>query len=607
MWALRRTAIPSRCLVHCGVGQTICLERDILVNNIECIKQQQRKNSVPRGNIIRFHELFDSAKSNDWSRNLSSISEARSSDNLEDTVSNLEICEADESSDNDIFEEVVNETADGVLVPSGPQKESNGQKRKREASNSSPLFEMLMETARKSIHGSLNQWIKEGKPLGKSEVDGAIHDLRRRKIFGKALELIEWLEKTKHIDFTESLYASYVDLIAKVYGIQKAEKYVDQLPEPFKNHFVYNTLLVNCVSTDDVKKSEEIFSKIRKLGPLTSFPCSQLLLLYKRDPKKISEILQLMQKEDVKHTHFTYKILMDIKGRVKDIQGMEDIVSTMNSEGIDVTTGTKAMIAKYFMLAKQNDKAEALLKEIEGDDINENHDVICTLLPLYALLGKADEVSRIWKVCEANPTIEECSAAIEAWGQLGKIENAENLFEYMLKTWKKLSPRFYNTLLKVYADHKLTSKVKDFIKRMSENKCVIGPLTWDLLVKIFAEAGEVEKADSILSKAMQNIPDGLRMKSKPLYTTYIVLLDSYAKRGDVPNAEKIFDKMRRDKYVGVTRMYNTLLKAYIKAKMPAYGIRERMKADNVVLNLPLKRQLEEVDNFAKVKNSCFFE
>nr|UPT49332.1 pentatricopeptide repeat protein AaPPR256 [Agave angustifolia] len=167
----------------------------------------------------------------------------------------------------------------------------------------------------------------------------------------------------------------------------------------------------------------------------------------------------------------------------------------------------------------------------------------------------------------------------------------------MMKTWNKLSPRYYNALLKVYADHKLLSKGKDLAKRMSENGCRIGPLTWDALVKLYVASGEVEKADSILHKAVQ------QNQIRPLYSSYMAVLDQYAKRGDIHNAEKIFHKLRQNGYMGRMRLYQSLLQAYINAKAPAYGFRERLKADNMFPNKAVAAQLQSLDSFKRTQIS----
>lgn len=414
--------------------------------------------------------------------------------------------------------------------------------------------------------------------------------------FLNILQLSEWLESTNHLEeFTEAYYVSRVDLIAKVQGLYKAESYIKQIPESFRNEVVYRTLLANSVITGNVKKTEELFNQMKDLGfPITSFACNQLLLLYKRtDRKKIPDVLLLMEKENIKPSTFTYHILIDVKGQMNDISGMEQIIETMEAEGIEPNSQIQTSLARYYAAAGLKDKAESLLKELEGDDLEKNRWACRLLIPIYATLGRADEVERIWKLCESEPRLDDCVAAIEAWGQLNKVENAETAFDKLLKKVKKPSSKHYTALLKVYANHKMLTKGKDLVNQMIANGCSLGPLTWDALVKLYVGAGEIEKADTILGKAIK------KKMGKPLFSSFMTIMDKYADRGDVHNTEKLFQMMREAGYSSRIRQYQTLLNAYVNSKTPAYGFRDRMKADNLSLNRAMAGQLARMDAFKK--------
>lgn len=234
-----------------------------------------------------------------------------------------------------------------------------------------------------------------------------------------------------------------------------------------------------------------------------------------------------------------------------------------------------------------------ILQEIEGTDLKENRRACSVLLPLYASLESVADVSRVWDICKSNPQGDEYIQAIHAFGKLKKIEEAEAVFDLWSSKSKRLPSKVYATMLKVYAENKMLSKGKDLVKQMAENGCQIGPLTWDSLVKLYVQAGEIEKADSILRRASE------QNRLKPFFDTYMLILDQYAKRGDIHNAEKIFHRMRQDGYVSRLKQYHSLLRAYINAKAPAYGFRERLKADNVFPNKALADQLTQVDAFKR--------
>lgn len=161
-------------------------------------------------------------------------------------------------------------------------------------------------------------------------------------------QLSEWLEKNDQYEFVERDYASWLDLIAKVSGLATAEAYIGKIPESF----YIGTLLANSIRGNSASKAEEVFNQMRDLGfPVTSFACNQLLLLYKWiNTKKIGDVLLLMEKEEVKATLFTYRILIDAQGWCNDLQGIE----------VDIII--HAVMAKHYVAGSKKDKAEALLR-----------------------------------------------------------------------------------------------------------------------------------------------------------------------------------------------------------------------------------------------------
>ncbi|XP_011079070.1 pentatricopeptide repeat-containing protein At1g80270, mitochondrial [Sesamum indicum] len=613
MWALRRTSIhlKNRGLSSGTIGIS-CMKSEIARS---CLENHNAGVVEPQGKLLdeslyltRFYNTSSSySKSYAGARTFSSQADAKSSregdDDLEDAFSELETpldAVQGAASGDEIDDE--SDLSEGEGVADDMQNELGkvgtdtdvGEKRSPKGKAISALTKAILAAPLSSVSKALDKWVEEGNEVTQTEVSLTMLHLRKRRMFVKALQLSEWLESTKHIEFHETYYASRVDLISKVRGIFKAEEYIQKIPESCRGEIVYRTLLANCVSATNVRKSEEVFNKMKSLFPVTCFSCNQLLLLYKRtDKKKIADVLLLMEKENIKPSIFTYQILIDVKGQSNDIGGMEQIVETMKSEGVEPNIQIQASLARHYTAAGLKDKAEAILKEMEGDDITKNRWVCRVLLPIYASLGRDDEVERIWKVCESNPFMEECMAAIGAWGKLKRIEEAEAAFDKMVKKVKRPSSKHFALLLNVYANHKMLAKGKDLVKRLAESSSTVGPLTWDALVKLYVGAGEVEKADSILDKALK------QKRGKPLFNSYFVILDQYAKRGDIHNAEKIFLRMRDAGYVSRVRPYQALLAAYINAKAPAYGFRERMKADSVIPNKAMNDLLDRADAFRK--------
>ncbi|CAM8954527.1 unnamed protein product [Rhodiola kirilowii] len=460
---------------------------------------------------------------------------------------------------------------------------------------SAELFKAIMAAPGLSIESVLDKYVKDGKEINSSEIAVAMQKLRQRRMFARAMLLSKWLERSKIVEFGEREYASRLDFEIKLNGLYKGELYINSIPESFRGEIVYRTLLAGSVSLNDVKKAEQIFNKMRDLGfPLTAFSCNQLLILYvRRGREKIADVLLLMEKENVKPNQLTYKLLIDTKGHSGDIKGMEQILESMKSEGMEPDLVSLSTVAKHYIKGGLKDKALTVLKQMEGADLKDNRPACAFLLPLYASIGEANEVKRIWEVCGPNPWVKEYLSAIEAWGRLKNVDEAERVFEKMMQDSKKNSSIQYTAMLNVYAHNKMLAKGKELVKRMGDNGCVATPYTWDVMVKLYVDSGEVEKADLILQKAIE------KRKFKPTISTYFYIMEHYAKRGDIHNTEKIFHKIRLAGYKSQLRMFQALFQAYINSKTPAYGMKERLKAANLFPNKQIAAQLAQIDAFKK--------
>ncbi|QHN91201.1 hypothetical protein HN51_049620 [Arachis hypogaea] len=253
-----------------------------------------------------------------------------------------------------------------------------------------------------------------------------------------------------------------------------------------------------------------------------------------------------------------------------------------------------AVLVEHYITVGLKEDAKDLLKKMEDEDLQKNPRVGRYLLLSYVKLGDIDEVRRIWELCQVSPRREVCLAAIKSLAELNKIDEAEAAFEFMSKRGLLL-PKNYSLMLKIYANNKMVKKGTDLVMQMADNGIQIGPLTWDDLVKLYIKAGDVEKAETVLQEAI------LLNKEKPYIKSYTAIMELYANTGDIHSIKMIWHKMKEVGYKFSSRQYEILLQAYLIAKLPAHGMRDMMKADNIVLNPVLRRLLVQVDPFHKIE------
>ena len=129
-------------------------------------------------------------------RNFSSLSEKKTindEDALEEGFSDLDsspdskiACEIDQKSDAELSssesgedEGIEDEEALGLAGgASSPKKTSP-----------SPLFKVIVDASPLNINSALDEWVNAGNSLGRTEIYAAVLGLRRRRLFGKALQV----------------------------------------------------------------------------------------------------------------------------------------------------------------------------------------------------------------------------------------------------------------------------------------------------------------------------------------------------------------------------------------------------------------------------------
>lgn len=90
---------------------------------------------------------------------------------------------------------------------------------------------------------------------------------------------------------------------------------------------------------------------------------------------------------------------------------------------------------------------------------------------------------------------------------------------------------------------------------------------------------------------------GQRNTGRPMISSFMSVMDAYARKGDTHNTEKMFLRLKEAGYLPRLHQFQTLVKAYVNAKAPLYGIKDRLKAENVVPSNGLSGQIELVNPF----------
>eukprot|EP00249_Psilotum_nudum_P022411 c28506_g1_i4 orf=436-2475(+) len=470
-----------------------------------------------------------------------------------------------------------------------------------------PLWIRISRAARKDkkslcIKEIIEKWIGEGNTVSKEVIVYILTALRRNKFYEAALQVSDWVMKTKPFEINDLDYAFRVELVSRAHGIRQAENYFATIPKEFQTQMTYNNLLsvyVNCLMET---KAENLVEKAEKLGVgVSAFMYNQLLLLYRRKgkTKKIVRVVRTMDEAQVEADAFTYNILLSLKLKKGDMKGMDMIAKKMKDDEVKPDATTYATLAKGYLAAGLTEKAEAAMAQVENADFSRNRVDYRALLQLNAQMGKADELERIWgKLLSSTPTVflNDYLYMIEALGRVGKVERAEAMFKEMWKSKGIGRIRQYNALLSAYADQGMVVRAEELLKQMIEEPVSPNFMTYDHLIKMYVRLDLEHKVTETMEKIRKSMRSNGRnsVRDRPHYVTIQSAIDIFSKKGDVPNAERAFKDLKTAGYVRTSTAYCTLLDAYAKAGTAPYGFLDRMHADGAFPNEHVRTVLDKL-------------
>lgn len=444
----------------------------------------------------------------------------------------------------------------------------------------------------------INSWLAEGNVASRPAIIYTIIVFRSWKKNKRALEVSDWVMTEKPFELIEMDYAIRMDLIGKIDGVKKASRYYTDIPKPFQTTMVHSVLLAAYVEKNMEKCAEKLLSRAKQLGLSQQvFLYNQLMLFYKGRGKisTVADILKDMDEHGVDADLYTYNIILDLRARKGDIAGMRNVWKMLGKDKkLKPDAASYAILARGYINAGLHGKAESAIKQVESSPFGRKQMTYRWLLKLYAQLGRADDLERVWDLLThvSKACVDNYSIMIESLGKAGEIERAEEMFKEVVDKLGIKRVHQYNALLSVYLSHGMIQKAENLVKQMSDSFNP-GSSTYHRLIELYAKTGNEKKVMETFRKAQE--ASKTFSSHKPWYASYLTILEMFGEKGDVENAEIIIKDLRAARYPCGYNMYNALLKAYVKANRTPYGFIDRMRADGAIPNSHIRSELYKVD------------
>lgn len=294
--------------------------------------------------------------------------------------------------------------------------------------------------------------------------------------------------------------------------------------------------------------------------------------------KIIPRILSQMKADKVVRHVSTFNILLKIQASDHSIEGLVKVFSDMKRARIEPNEITYCILATAHAVARLYTVCEAYVEDIKKSMTGKNWSTFDILIILYGYLGNQKELEKIWNIVEGLPNVRTKSyvLAVEAFGRIGEIGRAEELWSEMRTKRELKSTEQFNSMISVYCKHGFITKATSLYREMEKNGCKPNAITFRHLALGCLKSGLLKEGIKTLELGSDLLANTKVRRSTPWLETTLLIIDMFADIGDVENAEKLFEELKDANYARYTFVYNTLIKAYVKAKKYDPNLLRRM-------------------------------
>lgn len=428
---------------------------------------------------------------------------------------------------------------------------------------------------------AITKWKEEGNVVRKYELNRIVRELRRLRRYKHALEICEWMRTQEDIKLLPGDYAVHLDLIAKIRGLNSAEKFFEDMPEDMRRAPTLSALLHTYVQHHAYEEAEALMEKMTECGYVECpLPYNHMISMYLENGQldKIPGLINELKK-NTKPDIVTYNLWLTKCQSEDDVEAAEKVFLEMRKAKIEPDWMTYSILTSLYTKKQLDDKAESTLKEMEKRITRKSRAAYASLISLHTNLKKRNGVHAIWKKMKKlfrKLNDSEYTCMISSLIKLGELQEAEKLYT----EWESVSTtgdsRIPNLLIAAYINIDQLQSAVEFYDLIAQKGIKPSYTTWELLTWGYLKERKIDQVLDCFEKAVSSVK-----KWEPNENIICEMYRHLEEQGNVDGAEKLLSVLRKAGYV-TTGIYNMLLRTYTKAgKMPSI-IAERMATDKVV-------------------------
>ncbi|KAJ3695966.1 hypothetical protein LUZ60_001343 [Juncus effusus] len=452
-------------------------------------------------------------------------------------------------------------SADSTVIPAGDGGGGAGKD-----TLSRRLLSLIHD--KRSAVVELTKWAEEGKKLQKYQLNRITRELRKFKRYKHALEICEWMTIQPSIKLLPGDYAVHLDLVAKVRGLNSAEKFYEDMPERMKGPSTCTALLHTYVQFNSQLKAETLIEEMIRNGFLTCpLPFNHMLTLYlsNGELEKMPNIVKELRKYIIPDV-VTYNLLLTSCARKNDIKEAQKYYLELKNDKINPDWYTYSLLSNMYIKSGHENKARNYLNKMEKMASKKERPVYCSLISLYTNLLDKENVERIMndmKTMFRKLSDAEYKCILSSLTKLGNINKAEELYT----EWESVSgtrdSRVANIILSFYINNGMIIKAENFVNQIQEKGIRPSYSTYEILSKGYLKKKNARKVLECFKKGLSCL-----QKWEPNRELVREIFSLLEETKDVEAGEEFVGILRNVGFVG-TEVYSMLCRVYEKAgKMP---------------------------------------
>ncbi|KAB1993804.1 hypothetical protein E1A91_D13G058500v1 [Gossypium mustelinum] len=326
----------------------------------------------------------------------------------------------------------------------------------------------------------IEKWVGEGNRVSISDLRQISKDLRKSQRFKHALEISEWMVSHEEYKLSDTDYAIRIDLMTKVFGIDAAERYFEDLPLTAKTSETYTALLHSYAAAKLTEKAEELYERIK--GSKLSFSAllyNEIMTLYMSvgQVEKVSSVVEELKRQKVEPDIFTYNLWISSCAAALNIDQVQRILNEMRCDsGCNDDWQRYINLVNIYVTASCLTSADSISPiEIEKGITQREWITYDFLVMLYAGLGNKDKIDQIWKslrMTKQKMTSRNYICILSSYLILGHMKEVGEVFNQ----WKQLTTTEFdisacNSVLSAFEDAGLMEKANDLHMLLISGNC----------------------------------------------------------------------------------------------------------------------------------------